>query len=189
MFRSLIFIQVAFCALISAAQGQIILRPAGASAQPFRFTVSPSGQPTVVEATTDFVQWVAIATNAANASTVTVSDPQSAGFGRRFYRVRTVTAPLQDLGQLTNQVFVSGDGFNTLQFAPNGKLGLIVWRGQDLVYRERNGTVWTEQVIGRFGNVYTPGPREEYRFQPHTALLFDSQSHAHVLRLSGSTVR
>ena len=180
---------MAFCALISASQGQVILRPASAGAQPFRIAIAPSSQPTVVEATTDLVHWVAIATNAANGSSVTVTDPQAASFARRFYRVRTVTPPLQDLGQLTNQVFVSGDGFNTLQFAPNGKLGLIVWRGQDLVYRERVGTAWSEQILGRFGNVYTPGTREEYRFQPHAALLFDSQSRARVVRLSGSTVR
>src|SRR5690606_31709712 len=31
-----------------------------------------------------------------------------------------------------------------------------------------------------------PGAAEEYRFQPHAFLLFDSQSRAHVLRLNGS---
>lgn len=81
------------------------------------------------------------------------------------------------------------DGFNAIQYAPNGKLGFIVWRGKDLVYRERNGTVWREYVIGSFGNAYTAGVSEEYRFQPLSALLYDSSSRAHILRVSGSTVR
>jgi hypothetical protein len=148
-----------------------------------------SAQPTVVEATSNLVNWVAIQTNAANASAITITDSQSASFTKRFYRVRSLGAALPDLSQAVNSVFTGGEGFNAVQFAPNGRLGFIVWRGIDLLYRERNGTVWSEQVLGSFGNTYVPGVSEEYRFQPHAALLFDSSSHAHVLWLSGSTVR
>jgi hypothetical protein len=151
--------------------------------------MSESDQPTVVEATTNFLNWVSIDTNAANSSPIIITDAQSAGFPRRFYRVQTLGATLPDLGQATNSVFMAGEGFNAIQYTPGGRLGFIVWRGQDLVYRERNGTVWIERVIERFGNTYAPGAREEYRFQPHAALLFDSQSRAHILRLSGSTAR
>lgn len=82
---------------------------------------------------------------------------------------------------------MAGEGFNTLQFAPNGKLGFIVWRGRDLLYRERNGSSWTEQVIGSYGSGYSAGGVEEYRFQPYAALLFDSQSRAHILRQNGGS--
>ena len=156
---------------------------------PFQFTMPASTQPTVVEATTNLINWVAIQTNAANASPTTITDPQSASFNRRFYRVRGLGATLSDLTQMPNSVFMAGEGFNAVQFAPSGRLGFLVWRGTSLVYRERNGTVWSEQVLGSFGNTYVPGVSEEYRFQPPAALLFDSSSQAHVLWLSGSTVR
>jgi hypothetical protein len=187
MKRSLILL-AAFCALGATAQSPRLQRVPG-PAHPYRFTVSPSSAPLVVEASSDFVNWVSISTVPANTTSTTVTDSQSASFPRRFYRARTDTPALPDLTQLTNSVFIAGEGFNTLQYAPNGKLGFVFWRGEDLVYRERNGTAWTEQVIGRFGRAYTPGAREEYRFQPHAALLFDSQSRARVLWLSGSTVR
>ena len=187
MKRSLILL-TAFCALAATAQSPTLQRMPG-PAHPYRFSVSPSAVPLVIEASGDLRTWVPISTIAVNTASTIVTDSQSASFPRRFYRARTDTPALPDLTQLTNSVFITGEGFNTLQYAPNGKLGFIVWRGQDLLYRERNGTAWTEQVIGRFGRAYAPGSREEYRFQPHAALLFDSQSRARVLWLSGSTVR
>jgi hypothetical protein len=187
-YRSLLLPMVAFCALGAAAQSVTLQRVPGA-AHPYRFTVSPSAQQTVVQASTDLRNWVSIRTNAASASATTVTDSQSASFPRRFYRVQSLPAALSDLSQQPNSVFMGGEGFNTLQYAPNGKLGFIVWRGQDLVYRERINGLWYEQIVGRFGNAYVAGPREEYRFQPFAALLFDSQSRARVLWLSGSTVR
>lgn len=188
MTRSFLLLTVAFCAPTAWAQSAITLQPAG-RITPFRVTISPSTQPTVLEASTNLVNWVSIATNAANATPITVTDPQSTGFSRRFYRVQTIGAALTDLTHTPNGVFMPPDGFNAVQYAPNGKLGFIVWRGKDLVYRERNGTVWREQVLGAFGNTYVPGVTEEYRFQPLTALLFDSASRAHILRLSGSSIR
>lgn len=187
--RRLFIVLTLFCAQVLRTQAQPVLQsvPGGT---PFRFTV-PGGLavPSVVQASTDLANWVAIQTNAAIAGNFTVTDWQSAGYGRRFYRVRPLPSALADLGQLPNGVFVPGEGFNTLQFAPSGKLGLIVWRNRDLIYRER-GTdgAWSEQILGTFGSVYQAGITEEYRFQPHAALLFDSQSRAHVLRLAGSSV-
>ena len=187
MKRSLILL-TAFCALAATAQRPTLQRVPG-PAHPYRFSVSPYTVPLVIEASSDLANWVSISTVPVSTAPTTVTDSQSANFARRFYRARTDTPVLPDLTQLSNSVFIAGEGFNTVQYALNGKLGFIIWRGENLVYRERIGTAWTEQVIGRFGRVYTPGSREEYRFQPHAALLFDSQSRARVLWLSGSTVR
>jgi hypothetical protein len=187
MMRSLILLAGAFCTPV-AAQNPTLQRLPGA-VHPYRFSISASDRPVVVEASTDLRNWVKIQTNAASTTPTSFTDQQSATFPKRFYRVQTLSAALPDLTQMANTVFMAGEGFSAVQYAPNGKLGFIVWRGQDLVYRERIGSAWSEQVIGRFGNVYAAGPREEYRFQPHAALLFDAQSRAHVLWLSGSTAR
>ena len=177
-----------FCAWTAFAQAPVSLQPAARS-QPFRITISPSTQSTVLEASTNLTHWVSIRTNAPSSAPMTVTDTQSSAFSRRFYRLQTAGTPLADLTQTPNGVFLPPDGFDALQYAPNGKLGFIVWRGKDLVYRERNGSVWREQVLGAFGNTYVPGVTEEYRFQPLSALLYDSRSRAHVLRMSGSTIR
>src|SRR5687768_2489256 len=60
-----------------------------------------------------------------------------------------------DLGRMTNQVFLAGEGFNSAQFAPDGRLGFIAWKGQQLILRERstNGT-WSEQIIGNGGATF-----------------------------------
>ncbi len=201
MHRKFCLLPVAFLGLIAFAQSQT-LTPLNRTAErekPFRFSVSTSPNITVVEASPNFQNWYPLQTNAANAGLVTVTDWNCQDFVRRFYRVRswsiTPTPPpastpaaLGDLTQLNNSIFMASEGFNTLQYAPNGKLGFIAWRGQDLIYRERTGTNWTEQIIGKFGSIYVAGSREEYRFQPHATLLFDSQSRAHVLRLNGSSI-
>ncbi len=167
------------------------------AAKPFQFTVTASTDLTVVETSSNLQTWTPLQTNAAGVENITVTDWYSHDYSRRFYRVRSLGStpaptptplPSGDLSQLNNSVFIAGEGFNTLQFAPNGKLGFIAWRGQDLIYRERNSGTWSEQIIGRYGANYAAGGREEYRFQPHAALLFDSQSRAHVLRLNGSSV-
>ncbi|MEO5802975.1 MAG: hypothetical protein ABIR24_05560 [Verrucomicrobiota bacterium] len=203
MFRRFILSSGILLSFTAATRGQTILAPIAkivSVAKPFQFSISGSTtQITVVEATTNLQNWISIQTNAAGAGNVTVTDWYSHDYPKRFYRVRTLStnsvvptnpppSDLSDLAQLNNSVFMAGEGFNTLQFAPNGKLGFIAWRGQDLIYRERNGGSWSEQIIGRFGSTYVPGVREEYRFQPHAALLFDSQSRAHILRLNGSSV-
>jgi hypothetical protein len=186
--RSFILLAAAFYVATASGQSAITLRPAGRTI-PFRITISPSAEPTVLEASTNLNRWIGIATNAPNAAPITITDSQSAALPRRFYRIQTLGPPLSDLTQVPNDVFMPPDGFNALQYAPNGKLGFIVWRGKDLLYRERNGSVWREYVVGTFGNTYAPGVTEEYRFQPLCALLFDSASRAHILRLSGNSVR
>jgi hypothetical protein len=176
-----------FATLISA-HSVVVLPPPSNSPLPFHFTVPASDQSTVVQASIDLRNWTAIQTNPPSAAPFVVTDPQSVNFSKRFYRVLSAGAVLPDLSQATNSVFMPGEGFNAVQFAPNGKLGIIVWRGPDLIYRERIANTWSEEVIGSYGNIFSPGTREEYRFQPQAALLFDSQSRAHVLRLSGSSV-
>src|SRR5687768_9044822 len=143
MKRSFILLAAAFCTLATMAQSQTLQRLPG-PAHPYRFSVSPSSQPLVVEASTDLVNWTAISTVAPSTAASVVTDAQSANFPKRFYRTQSAGVTLPDLSQLPNSVFTAGEGFNTLQYAPNGKLGFIVWRGQDLLYRERNGSVWTE---------------------------------------------
>lgn len=192
-----------FCTFIPSTRAQTLLAPIArvvSAAKPFQFSVSGSAaQTTVVEATPDLRIWIPLQTNAPGAGLVTVTDWYSHDHAKRFYRVRTLgattpaptnTVPsgVSDLAQLNNSVFMAGEGFNALQFAPDGKLGFIAWRGPELIYRERVGGVWSEQIIGSFGANFASGTREEYRFQPHVALLFDSQSRAHILRLNGSSV-
>jgi hypothetical protein len=59
----------------------------GFSAGHFGFNLTgPAGQPLIVEASTDLVNWLPIWTNT---STLSFSDPQSGSFSRRFYRART----------------------------------------------------------------------------------------------------
>jgi hypothetical protein len=178
---------VIFCAFLSEARNSVVLQPLPGS-KPFRFVIPPSDQPYVIEATTNFLNWSSLQTNPASASPVTFTDAQSGNYPRRFYRLQTAGSALSDLSQATNSVFIAGEGFNSVQYAANGKLGFIVWRGPDLVYRERNGTIWTEQTLGAYGATYVAGVFEEYRFQPQAALLFDSQSRAHILRLNGGSV-
>src|SRR5688572_19677689 len=97
--RSFTLLTAIFCAATGLAQSPITLQPVR---NPFRVTISPSAQPTVLEASTNLVHWVSIKTNAANATPITVFDPQAANFSRRFYRVQTVAPPLSDLTQMPN---------------------------------------------------------------------------------------
>src|SRR5687767_1973402 len=119
-----------FCTFVATIQSATLQRLPG-SAHPYRFSVSPSAAPLVVEASTDLVNWTQLSTIAASGSATVVTDSQSATFAKRFYRTRTQVPALSDLTQLPNTVFMAGEGFNTLQYAPNGKIGFIVWRGQD----------------------------------------------------------
>jgi len=108
-------------------------------------------------------------------------------FPQRVYRLHPVASPLEDLKARPNSVFLANEGFNTIQFSPSGMLGFIVWRDQDLIYRERglDGT-WSEAVVSRSGGVFKPSSGEDFRFQPLATLLFDSSSQPQVLQLSGS---
>src|SRR5688572_14168791 len=98
----------AFCALTATAQSPRLQRVPG-PAHPYRFSVSPSAVPLVVEASSDFANWVSISTVAASTAPTTVTDSQSASFPRRFYRARTDMPALSDLTQLTDSVFIAGE--------------------------------------------------------------------------------
>lgn len=184
-----LFSLVATC----AAYGSTTLNVAPTGV-PNQLRVSGSvDQTMVLQSSSDFVNWTPIQTNLAGSS-VNLVQTSSTTSPRKFYRWRPILAQnptpaptLPDLGALVNNVFIPAEGFNTIQYAPNGKLGFIVWKGTDLIFRER-GTdgVWRESVAARNGLAYRANPNgEEYRFQPAAALLYDSQSRAHVIRHTG----
>ncbi len=184
--RKLLKLCSLFSILAASAPAAVVLQPL--ANRPFTFSVQPTTGPTIIEASSNLVNWVAIKTNALSTLGFTFTDNQSLSLPQRFYRLRPLAPALSNLSLATNSVFMPSEGFNTLQYAPDGKLGLIVWNGLNLVYREKVGSSWTENVLGAFGKVYTPGITEEYRFQPHASLLFDSQSRAHVLLVSGASI-
>ncbi|HEV8543632.1 MAG TPA: chitobiase/beta-hexosaminidase C-terminal domain-containing protein [Verrucomicrobiae bacterium] len=103
---------------------------------------------------------------------------------------------LPDLASYANRVFPAPEGFNTVQYAPDGKLGFIVWRDQQLIFRERNAVGnWSEDIVDNAGNVFQMlltfnyyGLREDYKFQPSAVLLYDLASQAHVFQASGHNV-
>lgn len=120
-------------------------------------------------------------------STYRHTELEGEGEARRFYRLRTVPAALPDFAGGVNSMFLAAEGFNTLQFAPSGVLGLIVWKNQSLIYRERNASgEWFEEEIAKAGLTFEARDYDEHRFQAPAALLFDSASRPHVLRASSS---
>ena len=109
----------------------------------------------------------------------------------RFYRLKTASSTpgvqLPALENLQNQVFVSGEGFDTVQFAPNGTLGFIFWKGRDLMIRERTSSgSWSEQVVSGNGNLFQLNVSwTDWKFQPAALLLYDSNSQPHIFRVNG----
>ncbi|MGZ8937606.1 MAG: hypothetical protein ACXW32_00190 [Limisphaerales bacterium] len=114
-------------------------------------------------------------------------DAQSQQRPLRFYRVTTTANPLPDLSSLANSVFMPGEGFDTLQYAPNGSLGFIVWRNRDLVFRERTSSAnWTETAVSSDGATYNSVAERQFsNFQPAAVLVYDSQSIPHVFVAAG----
>lgn len=157
-----------------------------------QLTITGSGAQTVVlQTSSDHKNWQDLKTVYFTGGQLVVSDPDAGRFDRRFYRVRSDAASvsLPDLTQLIDRVFMPADGFNTVQFAPSGKLGFIVWRDTSLIYRERDtGGHWIESVVANSRATYQPKGFDEHRFQPPAALVFDSASRPHVLVASGSTI-
>jgi hypothetical protein len=161
--------------------------------------VSASGSspnPVDLQASSDLSSWSTIQTLSANHGSLVFTDSMSAG--ERIYRLHTTPAPTQlaDLADSPNRVFEAPEGFNTIQYAPNGTLGFIAWRDRDLILRERsaNGT-WSEQTVDSLGNVFKmllvfdfSGPREDYRFQPSSALAYDSASRPHIFQVNGKSI-
>jgi hypothetical protein len=152
---------------------------------PFQFSFSADrNETTIVQASTDLVNWTNLRTNLAGHTGFV--DEQSRNFPRRFYRVLPANS---GSSARPNSVFMPGEGFDTLQFSTSGKLGYIAWEDQNLIYRERNSDGrWSRQMVCGGGLTFVAGQREEYRFQPQAALLFDSLSAPHVLKLAGATI-
>ncbi len=161
-----------------------------------------SAQPMVLQGSSDLKTWQDLQTVTLGGSPITYTDLQAVAVQERSYRLRGAAADpaglksLPDLGDLENRVFPAPEGFNTIQFAPNGTLGFIFWRDQQLVIRERaaNGS-WIEQGVADGGNTFKPylvfdftAPREDYRFQPSAVLLYDSSSVLHVFRVFGKLI-
>lgn len=201
--------------LVAAA----VLTASAVQAQTLRFTeVKPisatqvrvtatgaSPNPVVLEGSSSFGGWTTITTFPANTSPMIYTDNTT--IRNRAYRLRSGGAtpqpepqpqpqPLTDLATFPNRVFPSPEGFQTVQYGGDGRLGLIVWKDTSLIYRERNTSGgWNEQVINNSGRTFSRitgfnywGPREEYRFQPSAGLVFDSASRPHVFMVSGRTV-
>lgn len=160
-----------------------------------------SSDPVVLQSSSDLKSWQDLQTLNLSGGEATYVDSQANTLRERNYRVRTAsgssnpTSPA-DLGTMMNRVFPAPEGFNTVQYAPDGTLGFIVWRDTNLIYRERSPSgAWSEQVVDPHGNTFKPylvfdftAPREDYRFQPSAVLLFDSSSAPHIFRASGKAI-
>ncbi len=157
------------------------------ASQPFEFIYSIDTQhASVIQGSSDLMTWINVQTN--NPGSSDFIDFNSIFFPSRFYRVLYLNADTPQTG-IPNSVFMAGEGFDTVQFAPSGTLGLIFWRGRELVYNERLPTgAWNESRVCMCGTDFTPGDREEYLFQPFAVLLYDAASRPHVLRVAGASI-
>jgi hypothetical protein len=153
-----------------------------------------------IQASSDLHSWTDLQTLSLNGNPVVYRDSQASFASRRVYRVRSVSsAPttLPDLADYRNRVFPAPEGQTTIQYAPDGKLGFIVWVDQQLIFRERSSSgSWSEQVVSSDGNTFKPylvfdfsAPREDYRFQPSAALVYDSSSRPHIFQANGRSIK
>lgn len=154
-----------------------------------------------IQASVDMRTWQDLQSLTLGGAPVYFTDIGAVETRTRAYRVRSSggsSAPVQlpDLADMTNRVFPAPEGCNTVQFAPDGTLGLIAWRDQSLILRERDSAgSWREQVVTGGGNVFKmllvfdfSGPREDYRFQPSAVLLYDNSSRPHVFEGNGREI-
>jgi hypothetical protein len=138
--------------------------------------------------------WADLKTYQLTGSPAVFEQPANAQARYQYFRLKTgagiPTPPvsLPDLSSAVNSVFVAGEGFDTVQFAPNGTLGILFWKGRDLTIRERTPAgSWSEQVVTGGGNLFQSGStRADYKFQPAALLLYDSNSEAHVFKVNAS---
>ena len=152
-----------------------------------------SGEQVTLQGSSDMRSWKDVQSfSLGNTPTVYQQSP-GAQTKFSFFRLKSgqtapVTSSLPSLSDSPNSVFVAGEGFDTVQFAPNGTLGFIFWKGRDLTIRERSTSGnWTEQVVSGTGNLFQMNStRTDYKFQPAALLLYDSNSQPHVFRLNGS---
>jgi hypothetical protein len=149
------------------------------------------GEQVILQGSGDMKSWVDLQSYQLN-GTPAVYQQAVTGVQHNFFRLKTVsTVPsgsiLPPLSDSPNSIFVAGEGFDTLQFAPNGNLGFIFWKGRDLMFRERHPSGgWVEQIVSGGGNLFQHNiNRTDYKFQPPALLLYDSNSQPHVFRVSG----
>ena len=156
-------------------------------------TISGSAAaPVVLQGSADMKSWTDLQTYELTGPEITYQAP-AAEKHHQWFRLKTgsdTTPPpnsLPDLGDQVNAVFVAGEGFDTVQFAPDGRLGFIFWKGADLMIRERTSSGHsTEQVVTSGGNVFQVNiTRHDYRFQPPALLLYGSDSQPHVFVARG----
>ena len=144
----------------------------------------PAGTRGTVQASGNLREWTDIGPFTLAGLPITLPDAQSAFSSHRFYRA-TTSAPaseLDDLNAMANSVFTPGEGFDTLQFAPNGNLGFIAWKNRDLIFRERTPAGWwTEAVVTTGGGLFNSKPERQFsNFEPAALFVYDSQSRPHV---------
>ena len=158
-----------------------------------------SAAPVVLQATVDFRSWNDLGTFTLSGNSIEFVDSDAPKSKTRYYRLKsTETAPpptvqLSNLADSPNSVFVPAEGFDTIQYAPNGTLGFIYWHNRDLMLRERNTSGgWSQQTINSGGNLFQPNvnsqklhPPADFTFQPAAILLYDSNSQPHVFKLNG----
>ena len=101
-------------------------------------TVNGSGgEQVTLQGSGNMTTWSDIKTYALN-GTPAVYQQSVSGVQHSFFRLKTVAnipsgTTLPALSDSPNSVFVAGEGFDTVQFAPNGNLGMIFWKGRDLI--------------------------------------------------------
>lgn len=149
-----------------------------------------AGESVVLQGSGDMKTWRDLQSYDLTGQAAVYQQPEGAAYS--FFRVRSATpqtgTTLPSLADSPNSVFVAGEGFDTVQYAPNGTLGFIFWKGRDLMMRERTTAGnWSEQLVSGGGNLFQMNVnRSDYRFQPAALLLYDSNSQPHVFRLNGT---
>jgi hypothetical protein len=150
-----------------------------------------SGESVVLQGSADMRTWADLQTYQVDGP-VTFRQAASEQARYQYFRLKTggtvpPPSPLTDLSTLANAVFPAGEGFNTVQFAPNGTLGMIFWNGRNLTMRERTTSgQWRQEIVSGSGNLFQANiTRHDYKFQPAALLLYDSNSQPHIFRAAG----
>jgi len=190
--RRLSFFIITVSVLLAGTYAAPVLQGPARNGGSLELTISgANGEAVVLQASRDLKSWNDVQTYYLSGGPALYQQSASAN-QYNFFRLKSGTAAvgtqLPPLAESPNAVFVAGEGFDTVQFAPNGTLGMIFWKGRDLLIRERNTAGgWTEQVVSGNGNLFQMNiTRTDYRFQPAAVLLYDSTSQPHVFRLNGS---
>ncbi|GEM_PF-2146952 len=157
------------------------------------------GDTFVLQTSDDLKNWQSVLTNRFAGAPLQLSDPNAAYVPRRFYRLQKLapisgaaaeTISISDLASRLNAVFLAGEGFNTLQFSPSGRLALLAWRGDELIYCERQPDGrWSVEGLMHSRRFFQPTGYDEHRFQPQAALLFDSGSRPHVFVAGANSIQ